>query len=208
MTRSRPRCAENATHIYAIRARFTPFVKIGVTSDPEGRIKRIQTETPHAVRFVVCVPCERAYDVEQWVHEQLRRCHVRGEWFWLYRNGPVAGLIARGLVLSERGEIPSAPTPIQKHASIKPERTVRLDRTIGYELLDRLEVDRTRVAIIELMVYSGWATGEIRAIIKGDNGAIGIEVEAAKKRLGIVDEPRQLKVRDEKGERLIPMEAP
>lgn len=72
--------------------------------------------------------------------------------------------------------------------------------------LDRLEVDRTRTAIIELMVYSGWATGEIRSILKGDNNVLGPEIEAAKKKLGIVDEPRQLRVRDEKGERLIPME--
>lgn len=74
--------------------------------------------------------------------------------------------------------------------------------------LDRLELDRTRVAWVELMVYIGYSVGEIRALLKGDNGAIGVEAEAAKKKLGIVDEPRQLRVRDEKGERLIPMEVP
>lgn len=72
--------------------------------------------------------------------------------------------------------------------------------------LDRLEVDRTKTALIELLVYSGWDVGQIRNVIKGDNGAIGIEVEAAKHRLGIILPPRELRVRDEKGERLIPME--
>lgn len=73
--------------------------------------------------------------------------------------------------------------------------------------LDRLEVDRTKTALIELLVYSGWDVGQIRGVVKGDNGAIGTEVEAARKRLGITVEPRQLRVRDDQGERLIPMDA-
>lgn len=71
--------------------------------------------------------------------------------------------------------------------------------------LDRLEVDRTKTALIELLVYSGWEVGQIRNVVKGDNGAIGVEVEAAKIRLGIALPPRELRVRDEHGERLIPM---
>ena len=72
--------------------------------------------------------------------------------------------------------------------------------------LDRIEVDRTKTALIELLVYSGWEVGQIRGVLKGDNGAIGTEIEAAKIRLGMTDPPRQLRVRDETGERLIPME--
>lgn len=73
--------------------------------------------------------------------------------------------------------------------------------------LDRLEVDRTKTTLIELLVYSGWDVGQIRSVIKGDNGAIGAEVEAARQRLGIVEVPRMLRVKDDSGERLIPMEA-
>jgi len=72
--------------------------------------------------------------------------------------------------------------------------------------LDRLEVDRTKTALIELLVYSGWEVGQIRGVIKGDNGAIGTEIEAAKKRLGMTEPPRQLRVKDDQGERLIPMQ--
>jgi hypothetical protein len=72
--------------------------------------------------------------------------------------------------------------------------------------LDRMEVDRTKTALIELLVYSGWDVGQIRSVVKGDNGAIGTEIEAARNRLGITAEPRQLRVRDAEGERLIPME--
>jgi hypothetical protein len=61
--------------------------------------------------------------------------------------------------------------------------------------------------VSELLVYSGWEVGQIRNVIKGDNGAIGGEIDAARRRMGIVDAPRELRVRDAKGERIIPMEA-
>jgi hypothetical protein len=40
-----------------------------------------------------------------------------------------------------------------------------------------------RAALIEALVLSGWTVGQIRSVVKGDNGAIGQEVEAARKRL-------------------------
>lgn len=55
----------------------------------------------------------------------------------------------------------------------------------------RLELDRSKAVLIELLVYSGWQVGEIRAVVKGDNGAIGVEVDAARKRLGV--EPPELR---------------
>jgi hypothetical protein len=51
--------------------------------------------------------------------------------------------------------------------------------------IERVRVDRTKTAWLELMVYSGYSVPEIRAIIKGDNGTIGTEIEAARQRLGI-----------------------
>lgn len=73
-------------------------------------------------------------------------------------------------------------------------------------LLNRTELDRTRLAWITLMVYKGYTVGEIRGLLKGDNGVIGTEIETARKHLGITGEPRQLRVRDAEGERMIPME--
>lgn len=72
-------------------------------------------------------------------------------------------------------------------------------------LIDQVGVDRTRVAWIELMVYKGYSVGEIRSLLKGDNGIIGTEVEQARQRLGIDVPDRQLRVRDASGERVIPM---
>lgn len=57
-------------------------------------------------------------------------------------------------------------------------------------LLDRLAVDRTRTAWIELMVYIGYSVAEIRGLLKGDTGTLGLEIEAARKRLGMSDAPR------------------
>lgn len=43
----------------------------------------------------------------------------------------------------------------------------------------------SRAALVAALVAAGWQTGEIRAQLKGDNGAIGLEVEAARQRLGV-----------------------
>ena len=51
--------------------------------------------------------------------------------------------------------------------------------------IERLQLDRTKTALIEVLVYSGWDVSDIRSAVKGDNGAIGAEVDAARKRLGI-----------------------
>lgn len=60
--------------------------------------------------------------------------------------------------------------------------------------LERLKVDRTRAATIELMVYSGWKVEQIRSVVKGENSAISVDVEAARQRLGIAEAPRVIPV--------------
>jgi len=60
--------------------------------------------------------------------------------------------------------------------------------------IDSKALDRTRAALIEALVVAGWAVGGIRALLKGDTGAIGAEVEAAKLRLGIGAPPRTLRI--------------
>jgi hypothetical protein len=85
-------------------------------------------------------------------------------------------------------------------------QTAQTDRqtsvSVADQWLDRLEVDRTRAALIELLVYSEWSLSEIRSMIKGDNGTIGAEVEAARQRLE--KPPRLMHVNNE---RYIPLDA-
>jgi hypothetical protein len=94
------------------------------------------------------------------------------------------------------------------------ERTDRTDDADGLvsvadQWLDRIELDRTRTAVMEILLTSGWTITDMRreGIFRGENATISAEVEATKKKLGIVGEPRQLRVRDAEGERLIPMDA-
>lgn len=61
-----------------------------------------------------------------------------------------------------------------------------------------ITVDRSRPALIGALVAAEWKTGEIRAVLKGDNGAIGVEVDAARARLGIAEMPRYVTVNNGK----------
>lgn len=95
---------------------------------------------------------------------------------------------------------------IQEPAQKQTDQTDQSDRpSVSADQLrtPRLQLDRTKTAVIEVMVYNGWSVGEIRAVLKGDNGALGAEAEAARIRLGIDPPERTLRVRDEAGERVI-----
>lgn len=150
-------------HIYAVRAIRTPFVKVGITGNLAERIKRMRTETPHALRFIVHAPCDQASDLEHWAHRQLEHRHVRGEWFWVYRDKSIIKLFSRGLALVDQGMIPPKPSPGIAHP------------------------ERTRAFVIERLLSCGWDTEDFRReqIFRGDNNKISNEVEAARKRLGI-----------------------
>lgn len=64
----------------------------------------------------------------------------------------------------------------------------------------RLQLDRTRTAVIEELLTHGWNVGEIRSVVKGDNGTIGAEIDAARQRLGIDVEPRTIPVKERGGD--------
>lgn len=63
------------------------------------------------------------------------------------------------------------------------ERTDEVSK--GDQLIEQARLDKTRAAWIELMVYAGHNVADIRTLLKGENGTIGTEVEAARKRLGL-----------------------
>jgi hypothetical protein len=53
---------------------------------------------------------------------------------------------------------------------------------------DGLTLYRSREALLRALVAAGWKTGEIRAVVKGDNALIGQEVQAARRALGLEEE--------------------
>lgn len=63
-----------------------------------------------------------------------------------------------------------------------------------YDAIGRLSVDRTRGAVIDVLVRAGWDVGRIRGVLKGDNGVIGAEVAAARQRLGLDTPTRTITV--------------
>jgi hypothetical protein len=70
----------------------------------------------------------------------------------------------------------------------------------------RLALDKTRAAVLEELLTCGWTITDLRRenILRGDNDTISKEVAETRKRLGLSDPDRTIKVRDERGERVIP----
>lgn len=128
-------------------------------------------------------------------------------WLWFYIVRPILedfGIIRAPDDVNNNQPVMSPDEPAQQQT----DQTDNADRpSVSADQLrvPRLQLDRTKTAVIEVLVYNGWGVGEIRAVLKGDNGATGIEVEAARKRLGIELPERTLRVRDEAGERVISM---
>lgn len=60
------------------------------------------------------------------------------------------------------------------------------------QLVERVQLDRSRETIIELLVRVGWSVSDIRAIIKGDNAVISGLVAKAKSKLDQPEEADQV----------------
>jgi len=89
------------------------------------------------------------------------------------------------------------PAYVYDEAPLEPDEANRPQTDRVFALADAIDakaLDRTRAALIEALVSAGWPVGGIRGLLKGDSGAIGAEVEAAKLRLGIGAPPRTLRI--------------
>lgn len=92
-------CQYNPHSVYFIKsesakAKFEP-VKIGYTKDINSRLRALQAgnHCELVVAFSMEVPNEKfARKLESFLHKQLRRCNIRGEWFNLH-NKYIKGLI-------------------------------------------------------------------------------------------------------------------
>lgn len=75
------------TELYCIIQSATGLMKFGLSRDPAGRIKGLQTGSGYKLNLIFTVPVERhlARDVERRVHDQIGRLGVVrrmvGEWF-------------------------------------------------------------------------------------------------------------------------------
>jgi hypothetical protein len=81
-----------------------------------------------------------------------------------------------------------------------------------HKAADYLRVDHNRIALVRVLVEAGWNVGDIRNAVKGDNGTIGEEIRIVQATRGEPlaeappPEPKVLRIRDDQGERIVPME--
>jgi predicted GIY-YIG superfamily endonuclease len=71
------------TYVYFIQRQYS-HIKIGVSSNPEKRLRTLQTGSSIPLRLIATFPCEsrsEAFLLEKYFHENYAHLQVKGEWF-------------------------------------------------------------------------------------------------------------------------------
>ena len=68
-------------YVYAIRETETGRVKLGISRDPEARLRQLQTGNSQELELVAFRKAENRFDDEHALHSDARAYHLRGEWF-------------------------------------------------------------------------------------------------------------------------------
>ncbi len=77
---------DTITGFKPVEAAVCDFVKIGISENPEKRVKNMQTSTPHKLELVTTIAANNAKSVERKLHNILRPYHCVGEWFKITSN--------------------------------------------------------------------------------------------------------------------------
>ncbi|MFI0742684.1 GIY-YIG nuclease family protein [Streptomyces sp. NPDC021100] len=88
------------SQVYVIGASGSPVAKIGVSTDPERRLRQIQSMSP--LRLEILWTCPGSYPLEGRLHAQLRAYRSHGEWFDFQDLDPVKAV--QGAVSKVQGE--------------------------------------------------------------------------------------------------------
>lgn len=74
--------------IYLIHAEGTNLYKIGISNNPEKRLKSLQTANPYSLKLIFSIKVKNAFDVEKILHRTFSYCKLNenseeiiGEWF-------------------------------------------------------------------------------------------------------------------------------
>lgn len=88
--------------VYAVGAADGPQ-KIGLATDPSGRLKHVQCGSPVAlaVGFSLPLPADRALKVERYAHWLLREHRLEGEWFSVTPRKAKEAIIAAARAIEE-----------------------------------------------------------------------------------------------------------
>ncbi|HZJ92080.1 MAG TPA: GIY-YIG nuclease family protein, partial [Thiopseudomonas sp.] len=68
-------------YVYMIREPSTGNIKIGISQDPERRLRQLQTGNSSKLELVACAKAENRYEDEMNLHRMVKNMLVRGEWF-------------------------------------------------------------------------------------------------------------------------------
>lgn len=68
-------------YVYAIREQETGRVKLGISKDPEQRLRTLQTGNSSKLELVAYKKAENRFKDEQQLHKLAANEHIRGEWF-------------------------------------------------------------------------------------------------------------------------------
>lgn len=87
--------------------------------------------------------------------------------------------------------VPERTRLVMSESPAKPQTDRQTDRdrpvSVAADDLTALRLDRTRAGVVKALVAAGWSASEIRGVVKGDNGDIGREVQAAREALQVPD---------------------
>lgn len=72
-------CAD--MYVYAIRNATTGNIKLGISRNPEQRLKQLQTGNDCALELVAYSRAENRFQDEAALHHAHAAAHIRGEWF-------------------------------------------------------------------------------------------------------------------------------
>lgn len=75
--------ARRSSYIYLIEAVGLGVIKVGVSVNPEFRLRCLQTGCPAKLRMRVTYPCDlrQASNIERELHRKLEQHRAYGEWF-------------------------------------------------------------------------------------------------------------------------------
>jgi len=72
---------EEILYVYAIREVNTGHIKLGISKDPQTRLKQLQTGNSSRLELVAYCEAKQGFRDERASHEENADYHIHGEWF-------------------------------------------------------------------------------------------------------------------------------
>ena len=87
----------NSTRLFTRKHNEIRFIKIGISQDPEKRLKQLQTGCPFPLELIKIFKPENVLEMEQKLHRELSGCSTSGEWFMIAQSnlGNTLGYISK-----------------------------------------------------------------------------------------------------------------